>query len=548
PRAKVFACTSGGCTDITSLVTIDTNRNSITVRIEDGGIMDEDGQINGEINTKDFVYAVIPEEYRKSGGCAMGGGADYGLVSLLLISLLALLRRLGFKTLLIVVFFSLPTYASMEQVQKHMKEGEYEEALSVLDGVIKERGLSEERVLLKSYLLLKLGQPKEAVSFVEESMKFLPSDRLRLRLAYLYGITGDFSKAWSALRQVKKKDQDYHFVEGFLHLREGNLTKAKFGLSRVTPSSENYQEAQLYLAQVHLAEEDYHRFGRAIGRISKDSEFYNTAKDMESSFKERKKLSFNLALGAEYDTNLLGVFDLETKIKTWKYFTSVSANYSGESLRGFVRAYLSSNDKGSSFNLNFYSLELEPKVGNFSLPFRFDHITLGGDFYASIGQVGLSYRSLYGTPYMMVGYQDYLSQAFSFENRDGYFLTAGYRYEHLTRKFYGNMDFYARSTNTKGSNWDSNAGGARFFGSYSINNRLSAGLNLSLEGVKYTKENQAFLKKRRDLFLSATPFLSLNLYRNFGLVVSYSHARNLSSINFYSYRRNLYTLQLTGRF
>ncbi|MEN3027721.1 MAG: choice-of-anchor U domain-containing protein, partial [Aquificaceae bacterium] len=273
PRAKVFACTSGGCIDITSLVTIDTNRNSITVRVEDGGIMDEDGQINGEIKTKDFVYAVVPEEYRKGGGCAMGGGADYGFLSLLLIPLLALLRRLGFKALLTAVFFSLPAFASMEQVQKHMKEGEYEEALSVLDEVIKERGLSEERVLLKSYILLKLGQLKESASFVEESIKFIPSDRLRLRLAYLYGITGDFVKGWNALREVKKKDQDYHFVEGFLYLKEGNLTRAKFSLSRVTPSSENYQEAQLYLAQVHLAEGDYHLFSKAVGRIGKDSEF-----------------------------------------------------------------------------------------------------------------------------------------------------------------------------------------------------------------------------------------------------------------------------------
>ncbi|MCS7196990.1 MAG: hypothetical protein NZ827_06980, partial [Aquificaceae bacterium] len=75
-------------------VTIDTNRNSITVRIEDGGIMDEDGQINGEINTKDFVYAVIPEEYRKSGGCAMGGGASTNLLPWVLVALLVLARRL----------------------------------------------------------------------------------------------------------------------------------------------------------------------------------------------------------------------------------------------------------------------------------------------------------------------------------------------------------------------------------------------------------------------------------------------------------------------
>ncbi|MEN3028344.1 MAG: choice-of-anchor U domain-containing protein, partial [Aquificaceae bacterium] len=94
PRAKVFACTSGGCIDITNLVTIDTNRNSITVRVEDGGIMDEDGQINGEIKTKDFVYAVVPEEYRKSGGCAIGGGVSpVNLLLWLLLPLLMLARR-----------------------------------------------------------------------------------------------------------------------------------------------------------------------------------------------------------------------------------------------------------------------------------------------------------------------------------------------------------------------------------------------------------------------------------------------------------------------
>ncbi|MDW8097723.1 MAG: choice-of-anchor U domain-containing protein [Aquificaceae bacterium] len=548
PKAKVFACTSMGCMDITNLATIDVSKNSVTLRVEDGGALDEDGQVNGRINTKNFVYAVVPESYAKSGGCAVGTGTDYGLTALLLVPLLLLARRVQLRLLLLLTFLSFPALASTGQLEHHIREGEYEEALSILDSLIKERGLSEERVLLKSYLLLRVGQLKEAVSFVEESLKFIPSDKLRLRLAYLYGLSEDFSKGWQVLRQVKKKDQDYHFVEGVLHFKRGSFTKAKHSLSKVTPSSENYQEAQLYLAQVFLLEEDAHRLNKAVAGVRKDSEFYENIREIQKEFRERKRLNFNLALGAEYDTNLLGVFDLETKIRTWKYFTALRATYRGDAVRGSARAYLSYNEKGSSFNLNLYSLELEPVLGNFSAPLRFEYVTLGGDFYANIGQIGLSYRSLYGAPYLLVGYQDYLGQAFEFENRDGYFVTAGYRYEHIAGNFYGNLNFYVKNTDTKGVNWDSTSGGARLFGSYSVGRRFSTGVNLGLEGNYYRNQNQAFLKRRRDTLVSVTPFFSFNLYRNFNLLLSYTYARNFSSINYYTYTRNLYTLQLTSRF
>ncbi|MCX8059604.1 MAG: hypothetical protein N3C13_00205 [Aquificaceae bacterium] len=94
PRARVFACTSMGCTDITNLASIDVSRNSVSVRIEDGGVLDGDGQVNGQIKTKNFVYAVIPEDYRKGGGCAMGGGAFTDALLWMLLFPLVLARRL----------------------------------------------------------------------------------------------------------------------------------------------------------------------------------------------------------------------------------------------------------------------------------------------------------------------------------------------------------------------------------------------------------------------------------------------------------------------
>lgn len=546
PRAKVFACTSSGCTDITSLATI--QGSVLRIRVEDGSIIDEDGLVNGNIKTKSFVYAVVPEEYRKGGGCSMGSSVDLGLMSLLLLPLLMLVRRYGLRLILIVLLVSLPSFASMERIREHMREGEYEEALPLLEDLIKKQGLSEERSLLRSYILLKTGNIKQAIKHTEEDLKFIPSKKLRLRLAYLYGADGQTRKARGVLRDIREKDEDYYFLSGYLHFLEGNFTKAKYDLSKVSRNSEHYNEAQLYLAQVYSIEGSSHGLKNAVSRMDSSSEFYFTAQSLKKSHEDRKKLNFTISIGTEYDTNLLGVFELQTKTKTWKSFGSLSASYEGDSLKARARAYISSNQKGSSYNLNFYSLELEPLWDRLSFPTRIDHITLGGDFYANMAQLGIAYKSLFGSTYLSLGYQNYLSQPFDFENRDGYFLQTGHRYEYFSDKLYFNFELFGRHTDTKGKNWDSLSGGIRLFGNYALNRRFSAGINSAIEGTNYISENQAFLKRRRDLFFSISPFLNLNIYNNFSLMLSYTHMRNLSSINYYSYRRNLYTIQLIGRF
>ncbi|MFN3599496.1 MAG: hypothetical protein ACK4VK_07175, partial [Aquificaceae bacterium] len=509
----------------------------------------EDGVVNGVVKTRSIVYSVMPQEYRKGGGCSMGSSKDLSLLSLLLLPLLILLRRSKLMaSFLLVLSLSLSSYANMEQVKEHIKRGEYEEAMPLLEELIKKDGLSEERSLLRSYLMLKVGDVKGAIKQTEEDLAFLPSRRLRLRLAYLYALDGNIKKAKEILNAQKEKDQEYYFTKGHIEYLEGNYTSAKYSLLKVSPSSPNYSEAQFYLAQIYAIEKDSNRFYLSLSKIERGSEYSIYGESLRESYQQRKKFGLNLSLGLEYDTNLLGVFDLETKIKTSKTFASLSASYEGDNLRGRVRAYHSFNRKGSSYNIGFYSLELESLLGNFSFPLKVDYITLGGDFYANINQVGIAYRSNYGSLYTIIGYQNYLSQAFDFENRDGYFLQIGHRYEYIRDKVYINQETYARSTDAKGQNWDSLSVGVKLFGNYALNDRLSLGMNTAFEGYSYTRENQAFLKKRRDAFLSLSPFLNLNLYRNFSLLLSYTYMRNLSSINYYSYKKNLYTLQLIGKF
>ncbi len=547
PKAKVFACTNNGCVDITSSSIVEGR--AVRIRVEDGSILDRDGVVNGQVETKSLVYAVVPEEYRKSGGCSMGSSRDISLISMLMLPLLVLLRRLGFRRVLAVILIAnLSSFADEGLLQKHLKEGEYEEAHTVLEELIKTKGLSEDRSLLRSYILLKMGMIKEAIKQLENDLQFIPSDKLRLRLAYLYGLDGDTKRAWSVLEKVKDRGDTYQFTKGHLHMLEGQYTKAKYALLKVKPSSEYYAEAQFYLSQIYSIEGDTYRLEKGIEELKKNTEYYIHGQNLRNAYLKRKKFNLNFSLGSEYDTNLLGTFELETKIKTWKYFTSLSASYEGDSFRARTRAYLSSNEKGSSYNINYYSFELEPRVGLLSFPAKFDYITLGGDFYASISQIGLGYRSNYGTAYISIGYQDYLSQAFNFENRDGYFLKGGYQYEYLSDKLYSNLELFVRYTNAKGKNWDSASAGLQFLSSYAVIKNLSIGLRGTLEGYNYMQENQAFLKKRRDAFVSFSPFVSFSFYKNFSLILGYTHMRNLSTINYYAYKRNLYSFQLFIRF
>ncbi|MFN3599226.1 MAG: SBBP repeat-containing protein, partial [Aquificaceae bacterium] len=90
-NSKVFACTRSGCVDISSLSTISGDK--LTVKVEDGSLLDEDGVVNGVVKTRSIVYSVMPQEYRKSGGCSMGSSKNLSLLSLLLLPLLILLRR-----------------------------------------------------------------------------------------------------------------------------------------------------------------------------------------------------------------------------------------------------------------------------------------------------------------------------------------------------------------------------------------------------------------------------------------------------------------------
>ncbi len=547
PKAKVFACTNNGCVDITSSSIVEGR--AVRIRVEDGSILDRDGVVNGQVETKSLVYAVVPEEYRKSGGCSMVSSRDISLISMLMLPLLVLLRRLGFRRVLAVILIAnLSSFADEGLLQKHLKEGEYEEAHTVLEELIKTRGLSEDRSLLRSYILLKMGMIKEAIKQLENDLQFIPSDKLRLRLAYLYGLDGDRKRAWSVLEKVKDRADTYQFTKGHLHMLEGQYTKAKYALLKVEPSSEYYAEAQFYLSQIYSIEGDTYRLEKGIEELKKNTEYYIHGQSLRNAYLKRKKFNLNFSLGSEYDTNLLGTFELETKIKTWKYFTSLSASYEGDSFRARTRAYISSNEKGSSYNINYYGFELEPRVGLLSFPAKFDYITLGGDFYASISQIGLGYRSNYGTAYISIGYQDYLSQAFNFENRDGYFLKGGYQYEYLSDKLYSNLELFVRYTNAKGKNWDSASAGVLFLSSYAVIKNLSVGLRGTLEGYNYTQENQAFLKKRRDAFVSFSPFVSFSFYKNFSLMLGYTHMRNLSTINYYAYKRNLYSFQLLMRF
>ncbi len=547
PKAKVFACTSNGCVDITGYSAIEGR--SVRIKVDDGSILDRDGIVNGQVETKSLVYAVVPEEYRRGGGCSMGSSKDISLISIMLLPLLVLLRRSGFrKVLAIILLANLPSFADEGLLQKHLKEGEYEEAHTVLEELIKTRGLSEDRSLLRSYILLKMGMIKEAIKQTEEDLQFIPSDKLRLRLAYLYGLNGNTRKAWNLLEKVKDISDTYQFTKGHLHMLEGQYTKAKYALLKVKPSSEYYAEAQFYLSQIYSIEGDTYRLEKGIEELKKNTEYYIHGQNLRNAYLKRKKFNLNLSLGSEYDTNLLGTFELETKIKTWKYFTSLSASYEGDSFKARTRAYLSSNETGSSYNINYYSFELEPRVGLFSFPAKFDYITSGGDFYASISQIGLGYRSNYGTAYVSIGYQDYFSQPFNFENRDGYFLKGGYQYEYLSDKLYSNLELFVRYTDAKGKNWDSASAGVLFLSSYAVIKNLSIGLRGTLEGYNYTQENQVFLKKRRDAFIGFSPFVSFSFYKNFSLMLGYTHMRNLSTINYYAYKRNLYSFQLFMRF
>lgn len=543
-NAKVFACTNSGCLDITNLATIEGNQ--LRVKVEDGSVLDADGQVNGQVKTKNITYAVVPESYRKGGGCSMGGGADFGLLGVLAMPLMLLLRRLRLYAFLLFIALSLPAYS--QSLQEYIREGAYEEALELVEKEIKERGLSEERAIIKADLLLKTGQEKRAVEFLKEALQFIPADSIRVKLAYAQVVAGDIRGAAETIKTIKKKGSDYYFIKGFMHFREGALTKAKYELSKVGRDSAYYEEAKLLLAQIYAGEKDSYRLKEATSQISQGSEHYSTTQSLLKGYEQRKRWSFNLSAGVERDTNLLGVFDLETKIRTWKYFINLGAGYEGDNLFLKARAYQAFNQKGRDYNLGYYSLSVEPVYKSLSFPVGFDYITLGGDFYASILQASLAYRSPFGIFYVGGGYQDYLSQPFDFENRDGYFLTAGHRYRYVEGRLYLSSELSGRYTDAKGKNWDSLSGGVRFFANYNLTQSLNAGFNAELQAYSYTKKNQAFLKDRRDLFVSLTPFVALNLYRNLSLVGSYTYMRNLSSINYYSYRRNLYTVQLSLKF
>ncbi|MCS7083522.1 MAG: hypothetical protein NZL90_00880, partial [Aquificaceae bacterium] len=232
----------------------------------------------------------------------------------------------------------------------------------------------------------------------------------------------------------------------------------------------------------------------------------------------------------------------------WKTFVNINSSYNSKPLKFRSRLYASSNQKGSDYNIVFANLELEPRAGSIGFPVEGSFTTLGGDFYSASLRAGLNLRTDLGTPGISAGIQDYRSEPFSFENRDGNFAQLSYSYEYFREKLYLGMDAYARFTDTKGKNWDSTSVSTRFFANYALNKRLSTGMSFEFIGTNFLNKNEVFDKKRRDALFIASPFVNFGIHKNLDLLLSYAFLRNLSSINFYSYTRNLYTLQLVGKF
>ncbi|EDP75534.1 tetratricopeptide repeat protein [Hydrogenivirga sp. 128-5-R1-1] len=410
------------------------------------------------------------------------------------------------KTLILSSLFLLLSTAILAQddvykeIQERLDAGEYEEALELSEQL---RNEGDDRwKLYRARALVGLGKLQEAEPLLNEYLKENPSDRLALiTLSNLYLDRGEFRRALELLKGLEESPER-DFLLGMSYYNLGLKELADFYFN----ASLSGEKESVYV------------------------------KNLRGSLPKVQAL-LSLALG--YDTNpaVAPQEGFISKKESTAYRASGVLRLDDGVNKLWLDLSYTAYSEVSDFNTLIGTLRFKRLFGRFFLPMRIDYTTLGGDFYRAVGSVGGGYQFGQLLLSANAGLQDYTSFGTKEDKRDGFNLYAEGKYHFA----YGTpaLELVLRMgyESTEGKNWRN----AYLYPYMDANydwKSFNFGFSGGLAYYSFTEKHSIYGKKRRDIFISANPYVRYLFGRGIYGELSYIFTRNSSNIEPFDYSRH----------
>ena len=414
-----------------------------------------------------------------------------------------------FTFLVLHITFS---YPQITKIKNHLKEGEYEEVIEILENKATAAGLSDEERYIYARAKIGLIELNEAEAILKQLLEKDPDNHLYLSsLAEIFLQRGEIDKSEKILKGVKDHPRKLYIL-GTIYFLKGHTDYARSFFSRIPIE-----------ATEHL--------------------------DAKGIMKSAKSVSADLFITAGYDSNptIAPQAGFISRRETTAYQAKGSLTYFGWRTRLDMYVGYTLYNKVRNFNTLTGLLSASYTMGKVVIPLRADYITLGGRFYRTSGEAGIGYFLGKLKVLVLAGYYEYYATTISEENRDGPRYTARIELPINLGRMVSRIGLTGGYEDTKGKNW------RNLFVQPTVSAGFEAGkISFYLAGTlayyTYQAENTLYLKRRRDLYLSVEPVIRIRFFGPLVGEIRYSFSQNASTIRELGYIRHTVYAGLGGSF
>ena len=404
------------------------------------------------------------------------------------------------------------SYSQMTKIKNHLKEGEYEEVIEILENKANVEGLSDEERYLYARAKIGLLELNEAEAILKQLLKKDPDNPLYLSsLAEIFLQRGEINKSGKMLKGVKDHPRKLYIL-GTIYFLKGHPDYARFFFSRIPVKTAE-----------HL--------------------------DAKGIMKSAKSVSADLFITAGYDSNptIAPQSGFIARRETTAYQAKGSLTYFGWRTRVDMSVGYTLYNRVGDFNTLNSLFSASYTLGRVVIPLKADYITLGGNFYRASGEAGIGYFLGKLKVLVLAGYYEYYATTILEENRDGPRYTARIELPINLGRMVSKIGITGGYEDTRGKNW------RNFFVQPTASAGFEAGkISLYLTGTlayyAYQAENTLYLKRRRDLYLSVEPVLRIRLFGPLIGEIRYRFSQNASTIRELGYIRHTVYAGLGGSF